>query len=255
LYAFDATNLSSELYSTAQAAKLRDRILSTSRFVVPTIANGKVFVGGLSELYVFGILPSLILSSGNDQSAAIGTALPAPLSLQATDAYSHAGIPGVAVTCKDGGADGTFSSPTGTTNSSGEFSTNYTFGVKARTVTITCTATGYVSAVFTETAVAGAPTIIKDYSGNKQTAPVDTPLSEPLVALVVDAHANPVQGAVVTFSDGGKGGSFSATTVTTNVSGYASASYTTPNQAGVVKVTATTGSLKPASFSVTVTAQ
>src|SRR5271156_5451346 len=54
LYAFDATNLSSELYDTTQAAKLRDRILSTSRFVVPTVVNGKVYVGGLNELYVFG---------------------------------------------------------------------------------------------------------------------------------------------------------------------------------------------------------
>jgi hypothetical protein len=248
LYAFDATNLSNELYDTTQAAQLRDRILSTSRFVVPTIANGKVFVGGLNQLYVFGVLPTLAVSSGNNQSAAIGTELPAPLTLQATDAYSHAGIPGVTVTCKDGGADGTFSNPTGTTNSSGDFSTNYTFGVKARIVTITCTSIGYISAVFTETAVASAPSIVKDYSGNQQTAPVNTPLPAPLVALVVDAHANPVQGAVVTFS-----GSFSSSTVATNASGYASTTYTTPNQAGVVKVTATVGSLKPASFSVTVT--
>jgi hypothetical protein len=253
LYAFDATNITTELYDTTQAAQLRDRILSTSRFVVPTIANGKVFVGGLNALYAFGILPSLAISSGNNQSATIETALPAPLTLQATDAYSQTGIPGVTVTCKDGGADGTFSNPTGVTDSSGDFSTNYTFGVKARTVTITCTATGYVSAAFTATAIAGAPSIVKDYSGNQQTAPANTPLPAPLVAAVVDAHANPVQGAVVTFSDGGKGGSFSINPVTTNASGYASTSYTTPNQSGVVKVTATVGSLKPASFSVTVT--
>ncbi len=79
------------------------------------------------------------------------------------------------------------------------------------------------------------------------------PLAAPLVALVVDAHSNPVQGAVVTFSDGGKGGSFTSTGVTTDASGHAATSYTTPNTAGVVKITATTGSLKAASFSVTVT--
>jgi hypothetical protein len=124
-----------------------------------------------------------------------------------------------------------------------------------KSITITCTATGYVSAVFTETAVAGPAPNIKDYSGNKQTAPVDTPLAEPLVALVVDAHSNPIQGVVVTFSDGGKGGSFSSGTVTTDASGYASTSYTTPNQAGVVQITATTGSLTPAHFAVTITAQ
>jgi hypothetical protein len=254
LYAFDATNLSSELYDTTQAAKLRDRILSTSRFVVPTVVNGKVFVGGLNELYVFGLLPSLSVSSGNNQSGVVGTALSIPLSLQAADAYTQAGIPGITVACKDGGAGGKFSSATGVTDGSGNFSTNYSFGVKAKTVTITCTATGYLSAVFTETAVAGAPYTIKQFSGNAQSAPVNTQLAAPLVVSVVDAHSNPIQGAVVTFSDGGKGGSFSSSTATTDASGHAATSYTTPNTPGVVKVTATTGSLKPASFSVTVTA-
>jgi hypothetical protein len=254
LYAFDATNLSNELYNTTQALKLRDRILSTSRFVVPTIVNGKVYVGGLNALYAFGILPSLSISAGNNQAAAITTTLSVPLSMQATDAYSQAGIPGITVSCKDGGASGKFSSATGVTDSSGNVSTTYTFGVKARTVTITCTATSYVSAVFTETAVPGPASIIKQVSGSKQSAPVDTQLAAPLVAVVVDAHSNPIQGAVVTFSDGGKGGIFSVNIATTNVSGQAQTSYTTPGTAGVVKVTATTGSLKPASFTVTVTA-
>jgi hypothetical protein len=141
------------------------------------------------------------------------------------------------------------------TDASGNVSTTYTLPAKVKTITITCTATSYVSAVFTEIAVVGPATNIKDYSGNKQTAPVDTLLAEPLVALVTDTHANPIQGAVVTFSDGGKGGSFSNGTATTNASGYASTSYTTPNQAGIVEITATTGNLKPANFMATVTAQ
>jgi hypothetical protein len=254
LYAFDATNLSSELYDTTQAAKLRDRILSTSRFVVPTVVNGKVYVGGLNELYVFGLLPSLSVSSGNNQSGAVSTALSIPLSLQATDDYSQSGIPGVPVTCTDPGAGGKFSPASGVTDSSGNFSTNFTLGVKALTAAITCTATGYLSAVFTETAVAGAPYVVKQFSGNSQSAPVNTQLAEPLVASVADAHANPIQGAVVTFSDGGKGGSFTSSTVTTDASGHATTFYTTPSKADTVKVIATTGSLKPASFSVTVTA-
>ncbi len=86
LYAFDATNLSNELYDTTQALMLRDRILSTSRFVVPTVVNGKVYVGGLTQLYVFGLLPSLSVSSGNNQSGTVGTILPTPLTMQATDA-------------------------------------------------------------------------------------------------------------------------------------------------------------------------
>jgi hypothetical protein len=254
LYAFDATDISTELYDTTQALQLRDRILATSRFVVPTVVNGKVYVGGRNQLYAFGILPSLAVTSGNNQSAVIATTLSVPLSMQATDAYTKDGIPGITVTCKDGGANGQFSSATGVTNSSGNLSTNYTFGVKARTVTITCTALGYESAVFTETSVAAAASLIKQFSGNQQTAPVNTQLAAPLVAVVVDAHSNPVQGAVVTFSDGGKGGVFSSNTVTTNSSGQAQTLYTTPGTAGIVRITATTGSLKPGAFTVTVTA-
>jgi hypothetical protein len=193
--------------------------------------------------------------SGNNQSGVVATTLPLPLTILANDGGSTPGIPSVTVTCKDGGAAGKFSPSSGTTNSSGNFSTSYTLPTKVKIITITCTATGYVSAVFTETAVVGPATNIKDYSGNKQTAPVNTLLAEPLVALVTDAHANPIQGAVVTFSDGGKGGSFSSATAATNASGFASTSYTTPGTAGVVQIKATTGSLNAASFSETVTAQ
>ncbi len=158
------------------------------------------------------------------------------------------------MTCKDGGAGGKFSPGSGKTDSSGNFSTNYTLGVKARTVTITCTATGYGSAVFTETAVPGPPYAVKKVSGNLQTGPVNTQLPQALVASVVDAHSNPIPGGVVTFSDGGKGGSFSSSTVTTDASGQAATFYTTSSHAGTVKITATTGSLVPATFTVTVMA-
>ncbi len=254
LYAFDATNLSNELYDSTQALHLRDRILATSRFVTPTIVKGKVYVGGLHELDAFGLLPSLAISSGNNQSATVGTMLSAPLKMQAKDAYTHLGIPGVAVTCKDSGAGGIFSSASGVTDTSGNFSTNYTLPVKAKTITVTCTATGYISSTFTETSVAGVATLIKQTGGNQQTAPVNTQLPLPLTVIVVDAHSNPIQGAVVTFSDGGKGGTFSSANVTTDATGHASTRYTTPNTAGPLKITASTSSLTPASFTVTVAA-
>jgi hypothetical protein len=255
LYAFDATNLSNELYDTTQALKLRDKIPSTSRFVVPTVVNGKVFVGGLHQLNVFGILPSFAISAGDNQSATVDTTLPVPLTMQATDFYSHTGIPGITVTCKDGGARGKFSAPVGVTDANGNVSTAYTLPVKATNVTITCSATGYISAVFAETSVAGAANVIKQYSGNKQTSPVKTPLPQPLVVSVIDVHFNPIKGAVVTFADGGKGGTFSSPTATTDALGHAQTSYTTPGIAGVVKITATTGTLKAATFTETVTAQ
>lgn len=52
LYAFDATNLGQLLYSSASTPAG-----ASVKFAVPTVANGKVFVGSATELDVFGLLP------------------------------------------------------------------------------------------------------------------------------------------------------------------------------------------------------
>lgn len=56
LHAYDATNLANELYNSNQAANGRDRF-SDNKFIAPTIANGKVFVGTPTGVVVFGLLP------------------------------------------------------------------------------------------------------------------------------------------------------------------------------------------------------
>jgi hypothetical protein len=56
LHAYDATNLTRELYNSAQAAKARDNIGPAIRFSIPTIANGKVYVATQTELDAFGLL-------------------------------------------------------------------------------------------------------------------------------------------------------------------------------------------------------
>ena len=57
LYAFDATDLSQELYDSGQAGK-RDEFAdnSSNKFVTPMIANGKVYVGTARGVVVFGLL-------------------------------------------------------------------------------------------------------------------------------------------------------------------------------------------------------
>src|SRR5712672_1498999 len=54
LHAYDATNLTTELYNSKQAAA-RDQFAG-NKFITPMIANGKVFVGTPNSVAVFGLL-------------------------------------------------------------------------------------------------------------------------------------------------------------------------------------------------------
>jgi hypothetical protein len=56
LHAYDATNLSDELYNSSQAANGRDNF-SGNKFITAMIANGKVYVGTPNSVAVFGLLP------------------------------------------------------------------------------------------------------------------------------------------------------------------------------------------------------
>jgi len=56
LHAYQAGNLAQELYNTSQAANGRDHFGAGNKFMVPTIANGKVYVGTPHGVAAFGLL-------------------------------------------------------------------------------------------------------------------------------------------------------------------------------------------------------
>ena len=56
LHAYDATNLATELYNSAQAPDARDELSEGNKFIVPTVVNGKVYVGTINGVGVFGLL-------------------------------------------------------------------------------------------------------------------------------------------------------------------------------------------------------
>jgi chitodextrinase len=57
LFAYDARNLNTLLYSSDTASGSANAAGNAVKFAVPTVANGKVYVGTQTELSVFGLLP------------------------------------------------------------------------------------------------------------------------------------------------------------------------------------------------------
>jgi FG-GAP-like repeat/PQQ-like domain len=64
LHAYDATNLR-ELYNSNQNPT-RDQFGTANKFITPTIANGKVFVGATNSVGVFGLLTTSVLQAAVD---------------------------------------------------------------------------------------------------------------------------------------------------------------------------------------------
>lgn len=246
LYAYNGTpvgTLLPELYDTNQNSA-RDTLGATAHFVTPIIPNGKVYVGTQTQLKVYGVLPTLSVTAGNNQSGTVGTTLPVALSVQATDSYLRQPQAGVTVAFSDGGARGTFNPPSNTTDSSGNATAQYTLPTTARTIAISATSSGYVSASLTETSTADAPTALSDISGGYQSAIVGTMLAAPLVVRLKDTYGNVVPGVPVAFTDNNANGVFTPPSpITTDSTGTATMTYTVPTKAQSITITPSSGSL------------
>lgn len=191
---------------------------------------------------------TISVASGDNQSAPVGTALPAPLVVSVADAFGNP-IPGVAVTWSaDGG--GAVSEQSTSTGPDGQTSITWTLGGAAGTQHAVAAVDGLVGSpvTFTATATAGAASGVTAVGGNGQSGPVNTELPQPLVVEVRDAQHNAVPGVAVTWVIGIGGGSITPGTSTTDADGRASAAWTLGAAPGTNTVTAVVSGIGVAEF-------
>jgi hypothetical protein len=90
LHAYDATNLATELYNSSQAPNGRDNFGTGNKFIVPVVANGKVYVGTTNGVGVFGLLCSYAVTPTHSAIPESGGAGEISISASAGCAWSAA---------------------------------------------------------------------------------------------------------------------------------------------------------------------
>jgi hypothetical protein len=149
LRAYDATNITNDLYNSSQNSS-RDKGPLAVKFTVPTISNGKVYVGGQASVSVYGLLAGAQTAATPVISPA-GQSFTGSISVTITDTTPSATI---------------FYTTDGTTPTSA--STQYTGAItvtNTETIMAVASATGFVSSqpasqTYTNASQTLAPTFI-----------------------------------------------------------------------------------------------
>jgi len=117
-------------------------------FDTVTASAGSLSSPSVQERGLAAAPAAVAILSGNNQTAPKNTLLAQQLKVQVTDQYGNV-VPSVTVTYNDNGANGTFSSSTAITNSSGVAGVSYTTPNQSGTVKINATVNALPAAIFT----------------------------------------------------------------------------------------------------------
>ncbi|HMK96349.1 MAG TPA: hypothetical protein VK425_02320, partial [Acidimicrobiales bacterium] len=155
-----------------------------------------------------GAVSTVRASSGNNQSAHIGSTFSSPLSVTVADSYGDpvTGTTVIFTVVTNNGAGASFAgggaSVSEQTSSYGvATSPALTAGDTVGTFTVTATVTGTTEmATFTLTDLAGAPNAITAGVGSSQSTQLGADFTVPLAVTVTDSDGNAVAGARVVFS-------------------------------------------------------
>jgi adhesin/invasin len=226
------------------------RACSSGRWAVAAAAL--VVAGACGDTQFNTVFPTAVAvtvsAATNNQSAVVGQALPLPVSVQVTDG---AGVPigNVAVTWTVLTGGGSVSASSSTTDVNGNATIIWTLGPTVGTQTLSASIANGASTTISATALATGGAGMSIASGNNQTIAIGA-TSAPMVVHISDSFGNPVSGAVVNWS-ASAGAVLSATSTTTDANGNTSVTLTSAT-AMVATVTATSGALTAAVFTITV---
>jgi alpha-tubulin suppressor-like RCC1 family protein len=189
-----------------------------------------------------GGVASIDVVSGDLQTATVGTELPQPLVVKATDARGRP-IPGLVVNFRVTAGNGSVFAGSTQTDAAGEARERWTLGTSTADtqrveVRAADPATGVprTYATFRALARAGDPASIEPVGSPAYTGTVAQPLPSPLAARVRDAYGNPVPGAAVVWTVKSGGGTLSPATSTTGGDGATYATWTLGTRVDSVQV-------------------
>jgi adhesin/invasin len=204
-----------------------------------------------------GLPASISALAGGGQSAAVGTAFTAPLTVVVHDASGNPIIGAtVTFTAPPGGASATLSAPSAVTDGTGLASLTATAGVITGSYSVTATVAGTsTSTTLGLTNLAGpAISIVVDGDAETQQTVVGTPFPLPLGVHVRDAQGNDVPGATVSFfapTGAGPKALLSAASAVTGADGVTSVTALAGTVAGTYTATASLGDVVSTTFALT----
>ncbi len=165
------------------------------------------------------------VASGNDQTAAVGTELPAPLVVRVIDGFGN-GVEGVTVSWS--ADEGRVSPGESVTGQDGRATTSWTLGSASGSQTASASGPDLSGSPvdFTATARAGSADRLLRVSGDGQSARPGEAVGNPLVVRLVDQSGNGVPNRAVSWVVATGGGSVQPGTSTTDNEGRATTGWT-----------------------------
>ena len=192
--------------------------------------SGDDLLVNFSASAVSGVGALLEVVSGDNQVAAVGSALADSLVVRVTDDKGNP-VAGVEVQWAVGGG-GSISPASVSSGADGTAAAERVLGNASGPQTAQASSAGLTSVTFTQTAEPANPTALLLVSGDAQTGAVGAQLAESLVVRLVDDNGNGVGGKAISWVIGTGGGSPSPATVTTNPNGFAWTRWTLGPNAG-----------------------